>query len=122
VQLSRVGGGSVAAMTPPSGPLSSKPQSVATSMPAVSRPLTTPSATPSTTPPTGPTGTAFREEDLHFYETELARQIGPLARVIVKKAAKKAVNTAALIADLVENIPDDSGKAAFKAAVKAHAK
>ena len=121
VQLSRAGGG-VAAMTPPSGPIPSKPPTSPTSMPSVSRPLPTPSATPSTTPHTGPTATAFREEDLHFYETELARQIGPLARVIVKKAAKKAVNTPALIADLVENIPDDAGKAAFKAAIKAHGK
>jgi eukaryotic-like serine/threonine-protein kinase len=80
---------------------------------------TPPPATPAPVPTTTPT---FREEDLHFVEVELARQIGPLARVLVKKAAKSAANLVALGAALADNIPDDEGRRAFRAAVRARAK
>ena len=65
---------------------------------------------------------AFREEDLHFVEVELARQIGPLARVLVKKAAKTAPNLVALAAALAENIPDEENRRNFRAAVRARAR
>ena len=57
-----------------------------------------PQGTPAapTTAPALSSAPAFREEDLHFVEVELARQIGPLARVLVKKAAKTAPNLVAL--------------------------
>ena len=80
--------------------------------------------------PAAPTGTPaappsspglFREEDLHFVEVELARRIGPLARVLVKKAAKTAPNLVALATDLAENIPDEEGRRSFRAAVRARA-
>jgi serine/threonine protein kinase len=72
------------------------------------------------TPP-APTTPMFREEDLHFVEVELARQIGPLAKVLVKRAAKTAPNLVALGAALVENIPEEEGRRAFRAAVRARA-
>jgi serine/threonine-protein kinase len=79
------------------------------------------SPTPSTKPPPSPPAPVFREEDLHFVEVELARQIGPLARVLVKKAAKTAPNLVALAAALSENIPDEEGRRSFRAAVRARA-
>ncbi len=64
---------------------------------------------------------AFREEDLHFVEVELARQIGPLAKVLVKRAAKTAPNLVALGAALADQIPEEEGRRAFRAAVRARA-
>jgi serine/threonine protein kinase len=69
----------------------------------------------------GPPTPAFREEDLHFVEVELARQIGPLAKVLVKRAAKTAPNLVALGAALADNIPEEDGRRAFRAAVRARA-
>nr|MDQ6892354.1 hypothetical protein [Acidobacteriota bacterium] len=83
---------------------------------------------PPGTPPAPATASAFtpapgfREEDLHFVEVELARRIGPLARVLVKKAAKTAPNLVALAAVLAENIPDEEGRRGFRAAVRARAR
>ncbi|MGH9441380.1 MAG: serine/threonine protein kinase [Thermoanaerobaculia bacterium] len=76
---------------------------------------------PASTPPPA-LAPAFREEDLHFVEIELARHIGPLARVLVKKAAKTAVSLVALGAVLAEQIPDEKGRRDFRAAVRARAK
>ena len=76
-----------------------------------------PAATPSASAPTP----AFREEDLHFVEVELARHIGPLARVLVKRAAKSAPNLVALGAALEKNVPDEEGRRAFRAVVRARA-
>jgi serine/threonine-protein kinase len=76
-----------------------------------------PTATPSASPPT----LVFREEDLHFVEVELARHIGPLARVLVKRAAKSAPNLVALGAALEKNVPDEEGRRAFRAVVRARA-
>ena len=74
------------------------------------------SAAPAATPTP-----AFREEDLHFVEVELARQIGPLAKVLVKRAAKTAPNLVALGAAVADNIPEEEGRRAFRAAVRARA-
>ena len=82
------------------------------------RPTTPATVTPAPTPTSAPT---FREEDLHFVEVQLARQIGPLARVLVKKAAKSAPNLVTLAAVLADNIPDEEGRRAFRAAVRARA-
>ncbi|HVQ54369.1 MAG TPA: serine/threonine-protein kinase [Thermoanaerobaculia bacterium] len=78
---------------------------------------TPPTATPSASAPTP----AFREEDLHYVEVELARHIGPLARVLVKRAAKSAPNLVALGAALEKNVPDEEGRRAFRALVRARA-
>ena len=76
-----------------------------------------PTATPSASAP----APAFREEDLHFVEVELARHIGPLARVLVKRAAKSAPNLVALGAVLEKNVADEEGRRAFRALVRARA-
>jgi serine/threonine-protein kinase len=89
-----------AGLTPTPGPIGSPP---------------TPTPTPTPT-------LSFREEDLHFVEVELARHIGPLARVLVKKAARSAASLVALGAALADNIPDEEGRRAFRAAVRARAK
>ncbi len=88
--------------------------------PAASEPraeVKPPTATPSASAP----APAFREEDLHFVEVELARHIGPLARVLVKRAAKSAPNLVALGAVLEKNVPDEEGRRAFRALVRARA-
>ena len=82
------------------------------------RPAKPPPAAPAPAPTPAPT---FREEDLHFVEVELARHIGPLARVLVKRAAKSAANLVALGAALEKNVPDEEGRRAFRAVVRARA-
>ncbi len=81
-----------------------------------------PGTPPATSVPTATPAPVFREEDLHFVEVELAKQIGPVARVLVKKAARTAANLVALGAALADNIPDEEGRRAFRAAVRARAK
>ena len=70
--------------------------------------------------PAAPTGPAplFDERLLKTVEHELALRIGPLARILVKKAAKAAKSTADLAAQLSENIPDESARRAFESAVR----
>jgi serine/threonine-protein kinase len=104
-----------AAMTPPAAQPSA----------AAPVPQTPAPPTPSATPTSGPlasTGSVFREEDLHFVEVELAKHIGPLSRVLVKKAAKNAQNLVGLAAAVAENIPDEKGRVAFRAVVRERAK
>jgi serine/threonine-protein kinase len=115
--------------TPPSGsqprpatgqPSSAQPataQRMASSQPAA--PATPPPASGTTPMPSS--APMFREEDLHFVEVELARHIGPLARVLVKKAAKSAPNLVSLAGTLAENIPDEEGRRSFRAVVRARA-
>ena len=75
--------------------------------------------------PSAPSGAAsagrslvLSEQDLHFVEAELARQIGPLARVVVKRAAKGMSSTADLIAKLELEIPSDESRRAFREAMR----
>ena len=58
------------------------------------------------------------EQDLRFVETELARHVGPLARVLVKKAAKGESDMSHVIAKLELEIDSDEDRRAFRAAVK----
>ncbi len=58
------------------------------------------------------------EEDLRAAETELAKQIGPLARIVVKRAAKTAGTLADLIAKLELDIPTDESRRAFRDAMR----
>ena len=51
-------------------------------------------------------------------ETELARHVGPLARVLVKKAAKGEGNMSHVITKLELEIDSDEARRAFRAAVK----
>ncbi|HVO12964.1 MAG TPA: serine/threonine-protein kinase [Vicinamibacteria bacterium] len=60
---------------------------------------------------------AFAEAQLRLLETELARQVGPLARVLVKKAARVAGTSAELVAALELEIPSEEGRRAFRSAV-----
>jgi serine/threonine protein kinase len=96
----------------------------ATPPPSTPRPTSSPitAAPPTPTPSSSVSTTSFREEDLRFIEMELAKRIGPFARVLVKKAAKTAANLHALTAALVDNIPDEEGRRAFRSAVRARAK
>jgi serine/threonine protein kinase len=56
---------------------------------------------------------AIAEEDLHEIEMELARLIGPLAKVIVKKAAPLAGTTQALREALAPSIQEPKAREAF---------
>jgi serine/threonine-protein kinase len=101
-------------------PAAARTPSSRSAAPAASEPRAEakpPTATPSASAP----APAFREEDLHFVEVELARHIGPLARVLVKRAAKSAPNLVALGAALEKNVPDEEGRRAFRALVRARA-
>lgn len=60
----------------------------------------------------------FDEKLLKRVEHELAIHIGPLARVLVKKAAKDAVTLPDLVARLAENISDDADRRVFEEAVR----
>jgi serine/threonine-protein kinase len=70
--------------------------------------------------PATPTSPApiFGEKLLKTVEHELALHIGPLARILVKRAAKDAKNAADLASRLSENIPDETGRRAFESAVR----
>jgi hypothetical protein len=58
------------------------------------------------------------DEDLRAVETELAKQIGPLARVVVKRAAKGAASLTDLVAKLELDIPTDASRRAFRDAMR----
>jgi serine/threonine-protein kinase len=58
------------------------------------------------------------EEDLHALEAELSRHVGPLARVLVKRAAKGAGSYAHLVAALEVEIPSEEARRAFRTAVR----
>ncbi|GMR07780.1 MAG: hypothetical protein BMS9Abin26_0784 [Gammaproteobacteria bacterium] len=56
---------------------------------------------------------SFDEDTLTYIENELAAHIGPLARILVKKAASKAANLKDLYEALAEDVPDMDGRQAF---------
>ena len=58
------------------------------------------------------------EGDLHLLEAELAKHVGPMARVLVKRAGKSAGSLSALVAALETEIPSDDARRAFRTAVK----
>jgi len=60
---------------------------------------------------------ALGAADLQRVEAELARRIGPLARVLVKRAAAGGGSLAELVARLESNIPDDAGRVSFRIAL-----
>jgi serine/threonine-protein kinase len=81
------------------------------------------SLTPSTNPGSpvstpAPAGAAFPDADLAILEVELARRIGPLARILVKKAVRAGGTYADLASRLEEHIPDEEGRRAFREAVR----
>ena len=61
---------------------------------------------------------ALSEQDLHTVETELARHVGPLARVLVKRAAKGEGNLSHVMAKLELEIDSEEGRRAFREAVR----
>jgi hypothetical protein len=61
---------------------------------------------------------ALSEQALHLVEIELAKHVGPLARILVKKAAKGAGNMSHVITKLELEIDSDDARRAFRAAVK----
>src|SRR5262249_50758452 len=101
-------------------PLSATPRPTGLPSPLSPAASTPPPAASTPTPYSSPP--LFHEEDLRFVEVELAKRIGPLARVLVKKAAKTATNLNALAAALVDNIPDEEERRAFRSAVRNHSK
>lgn len=60
----------------------------------------------------------WTDADLALLEAELARQIGPLAKVLVRKAAKRAAHRDDLVAALLESIPEEPSRRAFLAALR----
>jgi hypothetical protein len=62
---------------------------------------------------TGLTGIALDREQVKRIEAELARHIGPIAAVVVRKAAKQASSIADLVDAAAGEIEDDKARAAF---------
>ncbi len=58
---------------------------------------------------------AFGEDELALLERRLADQIGPLARILVERAAASARDLGALYHAVAAAIPDDADRAAFLA-------
>jgi serine/threonine protein kinase len=63
-------------------------------------------------------GFEITAKELQFLETELAREVGPLARVLVKAAMKRSGRLEDAIAKLEAEIPTESGRRAFMSAVR----
>ena len=61
---------------------------------------------------------AWNDDVLKAVELELARRIGPLARVLVKRAARTAGTLEELGAVLAENIPSEADRGPFRDAVR----
>ncbi len=77
-----------------------------------SLPKTMPVPGPSTPPPTG-----WSAPILHGVELELARFVGPVARVLVRRAAQQHKNIEALAQALLESIAQPEDREAFTRAV-----
>jgi eukaryotic-like serine/threonine-protein kinase len=67
---------------------------------------------------TGPKPAVWDEAFLQRAESELARRIGPLARILVKKAAKTATSAEQLASALAEHVPDEEERKSFREAVR----
>ena len=63
---------------------------------------------------------SFDPELLARIEQALANQLGPLARVLVKNAARKATSLEDLRQRLASELPDDRQRRDFLAAVRGH--
>ena len=88
--------------------------------PVPRRPTPPPTTAAPSQPPAPAAGAtlAVSEADLHVLEAELARHVGPLARVLVRKAAKTVGTVSHLVTKLELEIPSDEGRRAFRMAVK----
>jgi len=85
-----------------------EPASRPASLPVASQPASAaPSAPPTTAPP------RFEPQFLSAVETELARHLGPLAAVLVRKSAAKARDRAELFLLLSDHIADPDQRRAF---------
>ena len=66
-------------------------------------------------PPPVPAPAAFEPAELQAVEAALATAIGPVARVLVRQAARSAVNRSALLASLAGQIGEPASRASFLA-------
>jgi hypothetical protein len=89
-------------------------------VPVGAPPVAPPAATPAGTPAagdvsgmTGLTSVALDRGELKRVETELALRIGPIAAVVVRRAAKKAQSIAALVEAVAGEIADEKERTAF---------
>lgn len=71
-----------------------------------------------TMPSSGPARAAYREEDLAFVSRELARHIGPIARLLVQRASTSAASPAAMIDVLAAEFREQKERSAFAAACR----
>ena len=61
---------------------------------------------------------AYREEDLAFVSRELARHIGPIARLLVQRASATATSPSAMIEALATEFRDEKERSAFAVACR----
>jgi serine/threonine-protein kinase len=62
--------------------------------------------------------TSWPDSTLGQVEARLAAQIGPVARVLVRRCAQRATDVAALVALVAPSIPSEKGRAQFVAAFR----
>jgi len=86
--------------------------------PATQTPPVAQAQAPAARPSTRPTGFAPEQAWLAQVEALLARHIGPIAKIIVRKALKAADDQAAFIAALSASIEKEHDRAEFAAAVE----
>jgi hypothetical protein len=66
-------------------------------------------------PVTPPRTRALAEEDLHRAEQALSRALGPVARTLVKRAARNATTPQELYASLAAELPEGPERERFLA-------
>lgn len=74
---------------------------------------------PDVKPPAGLPGERFDSELLDHAARELAEHIGPLARILVQRAARRACSAPDLYEMLAQHLPDPGSKELFLAALSA---
>ena len=97
-------------------PITPASQPAASSSAIRSAPVAAPSRHNSD-PGTGPTQLFKDEETTQLLSNELAKYIGPIAKMLIKKRLAKANNVPELIQQLEQEIPVEADRAAFRKAV-----
>lgn len=69
-------------------------------------------------PLSAPAKPAYREEDLAFVSRELARHIGPIARLLVQRASTTAASPSAMIDALAAELREQKERSTFAAACR----
>jgi serine/threonine-protein kinase len=98
-----------------SGPSKPNARSVASAPGSAPHPLTPPKSLPGTSPPSVPVPTGWDTAALAEVERELAQHVGPVARVLVRRAARGLSSLAAVRHAVASSIDDFEARERFLA-------